>query len=80
MAKISAWIGAGFLLAGVLLGFVGSAACGSVFAPSDARPPSCATALDLTVPVWLLIGVGVLALVVAVAARPSRLRANDGAV
>lgn len=74
------WVGLGLVLVGVVLGFVESGECGSVFQPRDdsddafntllggSPPPDCSTALDLTVPVWVLIGLGILALVVGVVA------------
>ena len=74
------WVGAALVLLGVVLGFVKSGECGSVFQPRDDSndlvnaafgdiPPDCTTALDLTLPVWILIGVGVLLLLVALVNR-----------
>lgn len=71
------------VLLGVLLGFLKSGECGSVFQPRDdsrdltigllggGPPPDCSTALDLTLPVWILVGTGVVLVIVGlIAANP----------
>ena len=74
--KRLAWSGAGLILLGIILGFVKWGKCGSVFQGRDdtndrinallgSEPPDCTTAIDLTVPVWILIGVGVVLLIVS---------------
>lgn len=83
MAKVGLWVGSGLVLLGVVLGFVKQGVCGSVFQPRDYMQDAinsggvahdCATALDLTVPVWGLIGAGALVvLVCAVVASDDRL-------
>lgn len=84
-----AWIGAAAVVVGVVLGFVKSGECGSVFQPRDATadavnaafgflPPDCTTALDLTVPVWVLIAGGLVLLVVGLlVAAGQRTAGND---
>jgi hypothetical protein len=77
MVKKLLWAGLALILVGVALGFVKSGECGSVFQPRDEIAASvsqllgssvadCSTALDLTIPVWILIGAGVVGLVGAV--------------
>lgn len=68
------WAGLAVVLVGVALGFVKSGDCSSVFIKRDefndnvadrlaaaglgTGAPDCSNALDLTIPVWGLLGVG----------------------
>lgn len=84
MAQRLMWAGIAAVLLGVGLGFVKSGECSSVFIKRDdfvdavnegfdpGSTPDCSTALDLTIPVWGLIGVGVVLLIGALFAHGAK--------